>query len=504
MREYNFNIEESLTNGIRPDERTIKNSDVLFDAYNVEVSEYGMRPFKRFIDPFEGQLSVNFPFPQLFHGKADTIALNEQELFVVDTSVVPWQLEPQGLTVGSIGVWHMADCQDYWLLTNGTDVVFKDVGAELNFEDVRVRKFLDVNIGSLTYHRGRVVVGGFEWQGDWLDILEEFQRELDDPILTDYDDVDRNYVLWSSIGGGDFPHWLFASQNAVFGPLENYKDFGYDLDDISRTMLIEKIRRNEFGWMPMPFQGDILGVAPFGKNVLVLGAGGVAMMYLAGGTYGLQPLSPVGVASRGSFYYDEGGVMWLDREGSLWITQTEGGTERLGYEHLFKPMLGTDVTITKNPEDGKWFISNGEQTFCYSQGGMTRISEHPTSLFFVDGGMVGLFDSDESDEALLVSNVYDIKMRGLKTITTVMVGSDGEDISVALDYRYNSNEDFERSDFISVNKEGNAYLNVTALEFRVVLRCNDIENFKPDFIDVRYQVPDKRNIRGYYANSSSS
>lgn len=518
MREYSLDIDEMLVKGIKPDARSIKNNGALTDLRNLEASDYGLRPLREMVDPFNGTFSISWPYPQLFYGKHDVVLVNgEDEFYLVDTDLVPWQAQlisvvesDRGEPHGTSGTWEMIDAQKFWLLTNGKDMLVNDLSDELNFGKRKYRLIKNININTGCYHRGRILTGGIEhdhiWEDDWYDLVGEFQRELDDPIMTAFDDIDKNYVMWSSVGGGDFPLWLIKPELAVYGPLQNFEDFGYDLDNISRTMLVERLRRNEFGWMPMPWRGEILGLAPLSKGVLVLGAGGVSAMLLAGNTYGLEDLNlSVGVASRGSYFSTGDQAIWIDREGTLWTISSQLEVERLGYAHVLSELDFNNVIINHNSEDSTFYISDGNHSFLLTRNGLSRVDVLPTSAFFLDGGLVALAGKTDNDEALIVSGVYDLNLRGLKTVTTIVVGSSGGGkIEVAVDYRYSSKEDYVRSPFVVTNKEGNAYVNITTLDFRVIVRSSDPSSFELDFINVRYQIPDKRTIRGAYASPASS
>lgn len=516
MREYNERIEEALTNGIHRDVRRRKNLPFLTDAYNLKVSEYGLKFFEPFVDPFSGSVPVNFPFPQIIRGDNETLLADETRIYTVNTSVVPWQrtqidfvdLEGAASNPTAGGPWHFVDYKSGWLLLNGSSVVMKDVSGRLTGNSDTFYAFDDVTIKAGCYHRGRTITGGFDasniWGDRWSDLFQMILEASDDGLELSHNDIDKSYVLWSSVGGGDFPLWLFKPVLVGYG-ITGFEavDYGYSLNDISSSRFIEMLRRNEFGFMPMDWDGEVIGLGSMGKHVIVLGTEGVTALTLVSGmnTYGKTNLLSTGIATRSSFHVSERRALLLDREGSLWSIGPSLEIERLGYEDSLSSLLGNDIVITHNEEDDEYYISDGTECYVFSRQGLTRVSHHPTSLHFVDGGVVGLFSDDIDNTALVVSGVYDLGLRGLKTITSINLGSaGGGDVDVAIDYRYSSNDNFQRSPFTRVNKEGNAYVCITCLDFRVVVRASDYTNYELDYIDVKFQIPDKRQIRGAYAN----
>ena len=85
----------------------------------------------------------------------------------------------------------------------------------------------------------------------------------------------------------------------------------------------------------------------------------------------------------------------------------------------------------------------------------------------------------------------------MKTLTGVAVGYGSEGtVEVAVDYKYNSKDEWETSDWVQLNNEGNAMLRVTALEHRIKLRATDPTSFNVEQVTLKYQYGDRRFRRG--------
>jgi hypothetical protein len=521
MREFTHTIQDTLLAGISPDERSVRNPQFLFDAYNVKVTQYGLKYFEPIIDPSQGGWSVNFPFPQMFQTPKQTLLASQDTLYQVDTTIVPWQRDqlptvgmngaPKNIVPG--GVWQFVNLMDGWMLFNGECIVFRDVHQQLEFKNVVNRVVDDVSIQSACHHRGRIVIGGFNpekfWGDGWDKFFDLYKEQLSEPMFTAFDDMDKNYIVWSSIGGGDFPLWLFKPEAAVYSNItEHSKDYGFSYKGIDTTMMMDHLRRNEFGLMPMDWDGEVIGLAPILDKLVVLGTEGVTGLILANtemaATYGRRDLTRTGCAGRGAFHASDKRVLFVDTEGSLWQVTGELVPQRIGYQNLLSQMLGTDIVISWNEEDDDYYIANNDTCFLFNDQGLTRVGQSPTSVMFYQGAAIGVSAERIDQRPLIISEKYDLGIRGLKTINSANIGVTGENVEVAYDYKYKSEDDWRRTPFVKLNREACAYLRVTCLEFRVVVRADSFESFELDYIHIRWQASDKRQIRGLNVSSNAA
>lgn len=517
MREFNNIFRESLENGMRPNNRVNRGRPFLVRAFNLMASEYGLEPAPVIDDPFDGGINVSHPFPQLFVGKGDSFLLEESGIKSVDMSTDPWSVitlntfdgrnSSSSKTISSGGVWQFIDMQDSWYMLNGESIVFDTGHRNIIGKDDKILVLDDITINAGTYHRGRVIIGGFDendfWNINWQSLFQHWKDSVGEQIPFDFGDIGNNFVFWSSIGGGDFPLWLFYPELAVEGFSPQVDDkYDYNLEN---SMLLEAMRKNEFGFMPMPWQGTVEAIVPLGDNLIVYGDEGVSALtpisvtqpQMVPPTYGLRHISDIGIAGRGAV---GGGERfphaYVGQDGKLWRITSDLQKEKIDFENLFVPMLGEDILVTVDEQLGNYYVTDG--TDCYLlDSGVTEVKHRPTSLEFRQGGLTGVFTEKNDDSAIVVTNTFDVGVRGNKTITGVLLGVDtSSSVEVAIDYRNDKGGGFTRSVFFPVNKEGFAESRVNGLEFRLVIKADNYTDFNLDYAEVRYQIDDRRHIRG--------
>ena len=510
MREFSINIEEHFTNGLRRDPRSRRNQVFSKESKGVVSRGFGLEGFEGFYDPFEGNINTAFPYPQIIRMKGDTLLGLETDLNLVDESTFPWTASAVDasplIPVG--GAWEVIDFKEAYYLLNGSCIIakIKDNDQYLVYSATDARTGLNF--------KGRSVIGGINpnkmFTGMWDNIFYNWREKVS--FLPDHvaSDPDASYVMWGSIGGGDFPLWMFQPKIMLHGNLE--EKGGYET--IDESYLMDRIRMNQFGFMPMPFQGDVLNIRELGNGVIVFGEDGIVYLPSFDGrtvgneqippTFGMQNVESFGIAERSAVGGDTDGYMFVDDSGDLWVVTPELETTRLGYREYIYPMIGNDIRISKDKRRDVFYIASNDR--CYAFGnGLTRVDEYPTSLYAIKGGDVALFGEDTEKDILIVTNSFDMKFTGVKTISNIDIAYESNaDLEVAVDFRYNYNEPFQRTRFQKVNIEGNAFLRVHGLEFRIVIKCSDKTDFVLDYATVRYQADDKRNVRGLGAAQSSS
>lgn len=134
------------------------------------------------------------------------------------------------------------------------------------------------------------------------------------------------------------------------------------------------------------------------------------------------------------------------------------------------------------------------------------VSEVPNSMsaLWFDGELYGLPESvvPPVHIPLIVSEIVDFGYRGQKTIFSVEIGtSEAEGAEVAVDWRVNTIEDFQRTGFVPLNDLGAAVLIAAGIEFRLCIRFS---SFLPlisslDYAKIRWKMTDLRGLRGVYA-----
>jgi hypothetical protein len=106
--------------------------------------------------------------------------------------------------------------------------------------------------------------------------------------------------------------------------------------------------------------------------------------------------------------------------------------------------------------------------------------------------------------AYIVTDVLDMGIRGIKTITGLEIASEGNvTLQAAVDYRFRSGDSFTTGTYKTVSKSGTVAPIVSGIDFRIRVKASSYSGFNLDYINVRWKAVDKRLIRGMYEPSTS-
>lgn len=500
-------LREHFVKGLRPVDRTPRNSGFLTIADNVLCRPEGTAAYPALSIPISGgELTANgvtiaFPFPQLYKGKEYTLLLDQTAIFTVDEST--WTLtaittydyatpaNTKAITAG--GPWHVADFWGTIYLSNGQDFIIKTPNdAKWYIEDT-------VGINTCCKHLGRLSFGGFGgtvWSSAHKTWLQGLMLSEDPPnaqIPQGLTDVGQNWIWYSTIGGGDveFLFNLTYMQDGYFTSMPS----GHS----STQALAEEFWcRNEWGFMPMTFQGKVLAQVPLGQHMVVYGEDGINILTAAGTTYGLTRELHVGIDSRSAVSSNGARHLFVDDGGDLWQITADLQIQRMDYNEYLLPMIGSEIVITENQHQGWATISDENVAYAYVDGGgLSKIPEQVTSQFFTQGGEVGIKESYGTNQPLLVTDTFDMDIRGDKEILGVEIGGAPDvTMDVAIDRRRDSDGSFVRSEFYPVNTRGAVQFMIVANEFRVVLRPTIGDTVDIDYVQVKWRPTDKSFIRG--------
>ena len=265
------------------------------------------------------------------------------------------------------------------------------------------------------------------------------------------------------------------------------------------SRFIEAIQRNDMGFMPMPWNGDVYVVKRLGTYLIVYGESGIAALrtMVEVPTMALIPLTDYGIKSRAHIGGGDKGHVFIDTKGQVRKLNPDLTMEFLDYSEFILPILDDDFHVVYDENENEFYIGSGSKSFLLSSIGLTEIHQIVTSVLTDDTGKVGIFESTGVSTSTIVSNVIVIGNSSLNTLTSIELDGEYEDgIQVAIDHRYSRSASFSRSSFISLNTMGWARFNFSGLEFRIVIRAPDFENFNPSDITIKWKTTDKRNIRG--------
>ena len=314
--------------------------------------------------------------------------------------------------------------------------------------------------------------------------------------MTISETIDTNFVLWSTIGGGDLL-WLFYQDIAESGFLSD------GFHDAIRPLMFEQIKRNERGFMPMPWQGTVYNLIPLGNRVIVYGDGGISSLPMVSSpipTFGLAHLLDIGVASRSAVAIGPSGHVFVDQAGMLRLLDSSFKLHTLGYKEFFKEMLGTDIVGTYDPLEGDYRICNETMGYIWNPDGLCEISQLNTSMSRVADDLVGIQTKTGKGVLSVVTDTFDMKVMGIKFISQIDLRAvAGTAVEIAIDYKYKSGDKFTRSKWKRVNNYGAVFPEVSGIEFRLAIRANPHSDMRYDRAAIKWKLSDKRFVRGVYS-----
>ena len=375
----------------------------------------------------------DFPFPQM-HSGMYRFMLCVDRILLLDSEYQP--ISRFDVTSGRS--WHVADFGLFVVFTNGAVVCTFD---ELN--GFRLRNDLP-QFNTCCEFNGQLFVGGFRepWQ-----------------------DAELNSVGWSNIGSASFE--------------------------------LKMANMSGFMWMET---SEVLRVAKLGNEIIAYGDRGVWRMPAVAEPvvgFGKRKLSQCsGIASRSAWAGNEDDHVFVDTKGQLWHIQFGQQPKLLGYEEFFRPMLRSDIVGSYNPHDRSFYFSNGEVTYRWDDYGLSKVWQGITSIWIDNGVELAYYHDIDNNGFELTTDTLDFGFRGRKTLTSLEVGGSFEQaIFASVDWRSHNEKFFRTVPWKKVSPEGFARINVTADEFRVKLMSN-AQTAEIDYINVKYQITDKRNTRG--------
>lgn len=514
MKEFDLPI--ATRKGLVPDSRIGRGFGREFasELNRLAPYEFGLREpvLTELNATFSPSVTVTWPFPQVIP-QHDRLLLFDATSVSIITEGGSWTVAAETLvdfftlastTISSGDPWDGTLHAEAGIFTNGTNVVVMDNALALTGQANQTR-VADVQVNSICSHDGRIIYGGLApadvWSDDWKAIFEEYV--LKSPLQFNYeqaDEIEQNFIFWTGIRNGT--------------------DY-FPIEKPDAAIWQEAFRSQQAGFAPTPTRGSVLRVLPFGRGFVAYTTDGVylAEPLVAGDvlTYGFRTLLTLGVYAKMAVAGTRDEHVFADERGDLYRLSGAGSLEKLGYRS-FISNLDTAPIFTYNPlEDEYWLAgsnttSGDSEAYVLRREGLGFAFRAPTSLYVSNGQALALNDAAIADPAVtFVTENLDFNYRDLKTITTVEVGFEGDvdiatdGISVAVDYRYNSRDPWVRSSFTLCNLEGFARVQITALEFRVVVSWAVGNETNPvlDYLNVKWQAVGRRTVRGVTSASAS-
>ena len=536
MKEFSDQIVKPLESGLRRYHKSRRGDYQLFELVNFKSTPFGLVPYEPVVNPFSedllggGMLDMDFPFPQLFVGKKYTLLAARNKIYSVDPN--DWSAiyeltlydaenvdNEKSITEGEH--WEFIDFWDFWILTNGKCSVFGCGKDRMLGNTYKVYVHDGVPVSCGCDHKGRVVFGGFDptrfWDDTWETLWDAWYAVNQDTGISQTTQegtdtvkmpVGNNFVWWSSIGGGDA---LFLFFPQLVGQ-DGFIDSSYGA---SKPIILDILKKNEQGFVPMPFQGMVRASRPLGDYIINYSDGGVnAMKPVAGPTPTMEQinLGIGGISNRGAIAGDDQHHVYIDNSGMAVMISANLEVTPLGYREFFYPLLGTEIIIShsSNPQNnsrfGEYYISNGDQGFYLGENGLAEHKQVITSTKYYQGATIGFCNLLENIGDIIGRigiDILDGGVSGLITLEWVRIAGretmwdsskDTSSLAVAIDYRYRIDDDgsWKTTAYKKVNKEGIVYFPISALDFRVRIRVDVYNKLDIDYVEYGIKHGDKR------------
>jgi hypothetical protein len=505
MREFETPL-RNIRAGLRAEGKS-RNTDFLSDCMCVKPGKFRLEGYTPDITPFPSvtvsgvalDLTIDWPFPMIYQTDSGLYIGAKSGVYMILTmGASTWTAAKLGTWSGTITwPWTLANCPMFPVFGSGDLLVYYDYA-------VTAWKSWDKAVGS---------DNGSKWDVTWSQpvavCFNNGQVMTGGAKLATTAPSDSRLVRWSQIGSFDF---LGESADARF---------------------------NTAGFYYLPTDDDdvVLAILPLEKNFIVYSTYGIfafTPVDTPATTFGVKQIYNTGISCVGAAAWNgkelDSENICVDRNGDLVHIglKSEAFTrtlevKNLGFSEFLLPMLDDKkLHITFNPhvKDGEWYISDGVSSYLYNGLGLGATNKCITSIISyhnakttnasdivrVTDSPIGFYRDTGRTEMLLVTDTLDFGIRGIKTIQSVEVGYDADrDVScaVAVDFRYDKSSPYRRSAWKRVNKEGIVVPMVSGVDLRIVVRAIPCD-VDVDYVNIRWKLPDKRNIRGVYSSVSAS
>lgn len=458
MREFNYRFDKGLMNGLRPTEHVPLNYQCLTELSNLKAGPAGIEPMTTVYRVHNSMSSAYFPYAQLFVGSTyafiafrnrvyrvtadlktilDAVNGGKDPTYVYDLRTSADYID----TTAASYQWQLADYGKYFVMSNGTTVVYTDL-TSLSNPILAKSTALSPTCRSYCSFRGQLIGAG---------------------VTSSWYDCGLNSIVWSKIGSND---------------------------------MTPSISRESGFRTTMEWQGEVYKVLPLDKKVIVYGTGGILSMYPADVTFGFDQFFNHGLLGRYAVAGDDNEHVFADNNGTLWRLGRDGKPVELGYKEFINP-LGAAAVISKDSVNNEYYISDGSDTYILTNNGLSHASKGVGSVLAYSDVVLGATTDGIYTYGLIETGPLDIKVAGSKTIVSVELGvNKTSGVSVLIKWKLPGDTTYRLTGWYNVNNEGVAYPKITAPEFKIVVKVDDPSDFKLSYINVRMNLTDRRSVRG--------
>lgn len=513
--EYNHVIDEAFQRGLPPKDKLGNNLPFLETANNLKVTERGGNAHSTVTMPFALPSAVAGPHPRYHHGEKQKLLAYEAALYTVnpatwataaetiynpasvDASVTP------DLGTDAETDWHIADFGDVWFAANVHNLLFRVGHLKRSGNDPVWRVYCgkDAVPSTVTQNRGTLFMGGFtdagrfattRWDAVWA-VWKEATR--DDIVVHEAYNVGKNFVMYSSPGGGGID-WPFAVELAILGYPDNTSFDNY------AGHLKELVHEGVIGFIPIP-DDDVKLLKPLGRATMVYGERTVGVIIPAdpasGARFVYHRLLEIGVKGRSAVAGDDSSHVMLDSQGAFWRFTGEGAPERLDYR-AHTSVLSVSTVGAYDPEEGDYWFVDSDTCMVLTPTGASFNKTRAWSLFCHPSlGLVGVKDASADNGAFeIVTTPYDMKRRTVKATTVIELGFENiTSLSVTNMFRYPQDTSWRSAPAQSIVDHPVVYQRISATDFKLKITGTLATGARLNFASIRWQDSGgKQHVRG--------
>ena len=555
MREFPLELDPVLQTGLRRFEYPSRRTPMMFDLYNMKPTSAGIVPYEPLQNPFNQEtlylygLVFDWPFPQLFIGSRVVLLASSDKIYAADPrqwdQLIPLTLydadSPDDETTiqqGS-GAWQFVDFGYTWFLTNGSDTVFTTGREEMFGGSQKVYVKHDMSIEAGCAHKGRMFLGGFNYNNFWNSTWQTFwntwlSKAFDSGITFSKQKaegsklmpVDGNWIWWSSIGGGDILLWLLPTLLSAGLHGTDQSAIYSDTYDTDNPVFMEYLRKNEWSFSQLPVQGSVRTIKPLGDFIVCYTDSGVIALKPQQTEYAatmahipVPKMETIGIAHKGAVGGDLNFHLMLDGSGGLWLLDRNLQANYLGYREFFSVLLPGPVSIShsQDPRDtamlesgevnfGEFYLSTDKKSYVLNSKGLYETKQRVTSAHYFQGNTIGFVSQMDSEdfEGHVGIDLIDFQTIGLKTITGIQlrvtetreIEKQAAGLQVAIDYKTAKHSAWKTTAYKPVNREGYVALRVTGVDFRVRVKVDKFRKVAIGGLQALVQFGDGRFRRG--------
>ncbi len=210
--------------------------------------------------------------------------------------------------------------------------------------------------------------------------------------------------------------------------------------------ILEQIRRNQAGFLLMPFGGEVLKIKPLLDHVMVYGEDGVALIQhhddrgMALSYMGLgEEVWGSGCSNKEAVTGDMNQHFWVDSIGNLWTINSQLQSQRLGFREYIEKLMPSitgattsNVIMSFDEFEKRVYISGVDIagdffTYVYDsiEDTFYEMNQKVSSVHNNANRLVGIVEDLSGFENIVVtSNTMDFGYRGLKELNPTEVNSE--------------------------------------------------------------------------------